>query len=202
MPDLLVLFAHPMLEKSRVHRVLVEVARAAPGVTLHDLYEEYPDFDVDIEREKELLLAHSTLVLQHPLYWYSCPALMKQWIDLVLEHGWAYGRQGKALAGKVMMNAISTGGNLHAYERTGLNRFSIREFLVPFEQTAALCNMTYLPPFVFHGTHRAAEDDIRVAARQYAEVLSALSRKSIDTGTLGQVRYINDLIAADKPQER
>ena len=163
MGQVLVLFAHPNLEKSRVQKVLLSAARSVPEVTVHDLYEEYPDFDVDVAREKEMLLAHQVIVLQHPFFWYSCPALMKQWIDLVLEHGWAYGRQGKALTGKRMMNAISTGGNMQAYDQTGLNRHTIREFLAPFEQTAILCNMEYLPPFVFHGTHRATEADIEDA---------------------------------------
>jgi len=190
----LVLFAHPMLEKSRIQKVLLGTARSVPGVTVHDLYEEYPEFDVDIPREQELLRGHDTIVLQHPLYWYSCPALMKQWIDLVLEHGWAYGRHGKALVGKSMMNAISTGGNLQAYGAEGLNRHSLSEFLTPFEQTAVLCNMTYLPPFVVHGTHRATEADIHAAARQYGALLKALSLGSIDPARAGAVRYINDLI--------
>ena len=194
MARVLVLFAHPMLEKSRVQKVLLEAARSVAGVTFHDLYEEYPDFDVDIPREQELLRGHEAIVLQHPLYWYSCPALMKQWIDLVLEHGWAYGRHGRALAGKSMMNAVSAGGNKQAYEPEGLNGHTIREFLTPFEQTAVLCNMTYLPPFVVHGTHRAGQDDIQTAARQYEAILRALSQGVIDASRAGTARYMNDLI--------
>ena len=201
MAQVLVLFAHPMLEKSRIQKVLADAVRSVPGVTFHDLYEEYPDFDVDVPREQELLLAHQSVVLQHPFYWYSCPALMKQWIDLVLEHGWAYGRQGKALAGKTMMNAISTGGNMQAYDETGLNRHTIREFLAPFEQTAILCNMAYFPPFVFHGTHRATEADIVSAGRHYAAILEALSHGSIDSARVGTTRYMNDLIPLPRGEE-
>ena len=65
------------------------------GVTFHDLYELYPDFDVQVEQEQELLISHDMIILQHPFYWYSCPPLLKQWIDLVLEHGWAYGKEGE-----------------------------------------------------------------------------------------------------------
>lgn len=53
----LILFAHPAYEKSRVHEHLVSAARAIEGVTLHDLYEVYPDLDLDIAREQALLLA-------------------------------------------------------------------------------------------------------------------------------------------------
>ena len=52
------------------------------------------------KREQELLLQHKIIVWQHPFYWYSSPALLKEWIDLVLEHGWAYGRKGDMLKGK------------------------------------------------------------------------------------------------------
>ena len=40
----LVLFAHPALEKSRVNRRLIRAAQGLEGVTFHDLYEAYPDF--------------------------------------------------------------------------------------------------------------------------------------------------------------
>src|SRR5687768_5675269 len=129
MRKVLVLFAHPALEKSRVNRRLIEQARA-PGVTFNDLYELYPDFDVDVAREQSLLAEHDVIVMHHPLYWYSVPALLKQWIDLVLEHGWAYGSGGEALRGKWLVNAITAGGGQATYTPEGLNqigRASCRE---------------------------------------------------------------------------
>ncbi len=116
MAKILILFAHPRYENSMVQQRLSMAAQRLPGVTFHDLYEHYPDFDVQVEQEKALLLANDIIVLQHPFYWYSCPPLMKQWIDLVLEHGWAYGKEGKSLQGKKMFNAISTGGRHEAYQ--------------------------------------------------------------------------------------
>ncbi len=92
--DILILFAHPALEKSRVNRHLVAGVRDLPGVTFHDLYEAYPDFNILVPHEQELLEAHDVVVLQHPFYWYSTPALVKEWEDLVLQHGWAYGTGG------------------------------------------------------------------------------------------------------------
>ena len=95
-------------------------------------------FNIDVKREQALLLEHDLIVLQHPLYWYSVPPLMKQWFDLVLEHGWAYGSQGNQLEGKTMLSVITAGGNEHAYCREGYNRHQIRDFLYPIEQTARL----------------------------------------------------------------
>ena len=194
MPTILVLFAHPMLEKSRVQRELIRTARTIANVTVHDLYEEYPDFDVDVRREQALLAQHDIIVLQHPFYWYSCPALMKQWIDLVLEHGWAYGRQGRALQGKKLTNVISLGGSQEAYKESGLNRHTVREFLIPFEQTASLCKMEYLPPYVVHGTHKATDQDIRHHAETYARLLQRLAEGTISQDDLRASPYLNDIL--------
>ena len=97
---ILVLFAHPVQHKSRVNKELVSAIQGIEGITFHNLYEDYPDFHIDVKREQELLLSHDIFVWQHPFYWYSAPAMLKEWIDLVLEHGFAYGRTGKALEGK------------------------------------------------------------------------------------------------------
>ena len=84
---ILVLFAHPVQHKSRVNKELVSAIQGIEGITFHYLYEDYPDFHIDVKREQELLLSHDIFVWQHPFYWYSAPALLKEWIDLVLEHG-------------------------------------------------------------------------------------------------------------------
>ena len=152
MNRILVLFAHPALEKSRVNRQLAAAVRELPGVTFHDLYETYPEFDIDVPREQDLLVQHDVIVLQHPFFWYSTPALLKEWQDLVLAHGWAYGSEGKMLQGKQALSVVTTGGREQAYDPEGLNRFTMRQFLAPIEQTFRLCGVEYRPPFVVHGT--------------------------------------------------
>ena len=115
MRKVLILFAHPALEKSRVNQRLIEAVRDLPGVTFHDLYQLYPDLDIDVAREQELLVEHDVIVMQHPLFWYSTPAMLKEWQDLVLEHGWAYGHDGTALHGKILLTATTAGGSETAY---------------------------------------------------------------------------------------
>ena len=132
MSRILILFAHPRLQNSRTHARLIQGFDKIPHLTFHDLYETYPDFDIDVEFEQDLLLNHDVFVMQFPFYWYSSPPILKQWIDLVFEHGWAYGQKGKALKGKKLMAAISTGGRQEAYQNGGFNRFTIREFMSPF----------------------------------------------------------------------
>jgi glutathione-regulated potassium-efflux system ancillary protein KefG len=183
MTRILLLFAHPALEKSRVHRHLIQRLPRLAGLTVQDLYEAYPDFDVDVPREQELLLTHDLILLQHPFYWYSTPALLKQWQDLVLEHGWAYGSTGTALRGKRMSSVVTTGGAAAAYTPEGLNRFSVRELLAPIEQTARLCGMEYLPPYLIQGTHRMTQPDIDAAAGRFARAITALHDGRVDLET-------------------
>ncbi len=179
MRRVLVLFAHPALEKSRVNRRLIEHARG-DGVTFHDLYELYPDFDVDVAREQSLLVEHDVIVMHHPLYWYSVPALLKQWSDLVLEHGWAYGSGGEALRGKWLVSAITAGGGEGAYRPGGLNRHTLRQMLAPIEQTAWLCFMKFLPPYAVHGTHGLEAEHVEQHAERYRRFLESLKNDAID----------------------
>jgi glutathione-regulated potassium-efflux system ancillary protein KefG len=163
-----------------------------PEITFHDLYEKYPDFNVDIEYEKKLLTEHQVIVLQHPFYWYSSPPLLKQWIDLVLEFGWAYGPGGNALEGKIVFNAITTGGQKSAYSSTGHNRYTINQLLAPFDQTAYLCKMIYLPPFVIHGTHRITADEKESLANKYRNILGRLASGDFNTDDIRKHDYLND----------
>lgn len=191
----LILFAHPALHRSRVNRALVRAVRDVEGVTFNDLYELYPDFDVDKSREQELLVAHDLLVLQHPFYWYSTPALVKQWIDVVLEYGWAYGAGGTALRGKRMLSVITAGGGERAYTPDGVNRHTMLELLAPLRQTARLCDMEYLPPYVLHGTHALADDEIERLAGEYRSVVEALRDGRADLDAARARTYFNhDLV--------
>jgi glutathione-regulated potassium-efflux system ancillary protein KefG len=180
MTRMLILFAHPAPDKSRVHRRLARAVPELPGITFHDLYDTYPDFDIDVPREQELLLAHDLIVLQHPFYWYSTPAIVKQWEDLVLEHGWAYGSKGMALRGKRLLSLVTTGGGAAAYRHEGYNRFTVRELLAPIEQTAYLCGMDYLPPYLIQGTHRMSEADIELEVGRYRQLLTLLHEGRLD----------------------
>lgn len=172
---LLLQFAHPALQKSRANRALLAAARAVPGVTVNDLYELYPDFHIDVAREQALLREHEVVVFQHPFYWYAAPAVLKEWQDLVLSLGFAYGPGGDALRGKALASAITTGGPAEAYSADGYNRYPVRTLLAPFDQTAHLCGMRYAEPFVVHAAPRLDDAALRAEALRYAEWLRVLA---------------------------
>lgn len=194
MPKILILFAHPRFEHSRSHATLLRYLPTDSDITFHDLYEHYPGFNIPITREQQLLLAHDVILWQHPLYWYSCPPLLKQWIDLVLTHGWAYGPGGNALAGKAVANVITTGGTRTAYTPEGHHQFTLSEFLRPFQRTTTLCHMQYLPPFVVHGSHNLEPDTLAAYGQAYARLLNALKERIPSATELASLTYLNDWI--------
>nr|VFJ57801.1 MAG: Kef-type potassium/proton antiporter accessory protein, CPA2 family [Candidatus Kentron sp. FW]VFJ58350.1 MAG: Kef-type potassium/proton antiporter accessory protein, CPA2 family [Candidatus Kentron sp. FW] len=174
--DILVLFVHPHPRRSRINLALRDAISDLPGLQIHDLYEEYPDFYVHVDKEQEKLQAHDLIVFQHPLYWYSAPALLKEWQDMVLEYGWAYGTEGKALRGKGWLQAISMAGSYEAYSKDGKQPFSVTEFLRPFEATAHLCGMKWLPPFLTYGTSSLDSAAISAQGIAYRDYLTTLRR--------------------------
>ena len=152
-----VVAAHPNWRESRVNRRLFDAARQAPGVRVRDLYASYADYDIDVAAEQAAAAAARLVVLLHPVQWYSMPALLKLWLDEVLTHGWAYGRGGRALQGKDLWLVATTGGPESSYHPQGYNRYFFDAFLPPYEQTAALCGMRFLPPLLLHGANRVSE---------------------------------------------
>lgn len=187
----LILFAHPAFQRSRINRQMLKGVESIPGVTVNDLYEHYPTMFIDVEREQELLGSHDVIIMHHPFYWYSTPAILKEWQDLVLQHGWAYGREGRALSGKHMLNVVTTGGPEPAYSTEGYNRFSLRQLLAPLEQTAFLCRMDYLAPFVVHGTHLMKTDVINQHVSDYHRFLRALVADQVDLKKAASIERVN-----------
>jgi putative NADPH-quinone reductase len=170
-PNILVILAHASLRRSRINRRLAHAAIVLPNVTVHDLYETYPDFDIDVPYEQALLAAADLVVIQHPLQWYSVPSLLKEWFDVVLEHGWAYGEGGKALAGKSYWLVASTGGTQETYRTDGVHQHPFSSFLAAQLQTARLCGMTWLTPHVFHGANQADETSVGQHVATYVKQL-------------------------------
>lgn len=188
---ILILFAHPALQKSRVNKRLIRYVHDIENVTFHDLYEAYPDLHIHVAYEQNLLERNDIIVFHHPVFWFSTPAILKEWQDLVLVHGWAFGKNGKALQGKQMLSVVSTGGREQLYRKEGYNRHTIGEFLSPIAQTAYVCGMDYLPPFVVHGTHMITDGDIARHGEDYRRLITALRDGKVDLEAAHKLPRIN-----------
>jgi glutathione-regulated potassium-efflux system ancillary protein KefF len=176
--EILVLVAHPELEQSRANRRLMDGARtlqaASPAgrIEVRDLYALYPDYLIDIAAEQAAVAAARLVVWQQPIHWYGMPPLLKLWVDDVLAFGWAYGPGGTALRGKDLWLVASTGGPEDSYRPDSYNRYFFDAFLPPYEQTAALCGMRFMPPLLLHGAHKAREAEIAAHAGTYVKRLA------------------------------
>jgi len=172
-PRTLLVFAHPALERGRVNPAMAEGVKDFPGLTLHDLYEIYPDFTVDVRAEQKRLLKHDLIVLQFPLYWFSMPSLLKEWLDLVWSRGFAFG-EGAKLKGRTLMCAVSTGANRDAYGPDGRYRFDMEAFLRPLEQTARYCGLKWAAPFVLHGREALTPEALDAGVGAYRDRIAGV----------------------------
>ena len=192
MNKVLINFAHPAITRSKINKALRAAVEDIENVTVNDLYANYPDFLIDVKREQQLCESHDVIIFQHPFYWYSTPAIMKEWLDLVLEHGWAYGSQGKALDGKIFLQAITGGGDASTYQKEGFNEFTIGELTSPYRATAKLCLMHWLPPFAVLGIHRGLpEGQVKLHTEDYVRVVTALRDGTLDFEQAKQYEFIN-----------
>jgi glutathione-regulated potassium-efflux system ancillary protein KefG len=197
MKKILILFAHPGYHRSHANKALLQALRKMEGVTIHDLYQHYPNMFIDVAQEQQLLLEHDIIIFQHPLYWYSSPAIIKEWMDQVLEYGFAFGPDGHALKDKALLSVITTGGSQESYTSQGHNRRAVIEYLLPFKQTAWLCGMRYLPPFVLYSYHTIQDVRLlRETAREYRLLLEGLRDDRFPADDLHRATYLTDLLEA------
>ena len=175
MAQILVIAAHPQLEHSRATRSLMQAAAGLDParIEVRDLYALYPDYFIDVATEQARLSQARLLVWLHPVQWYAMPPLLKLWLDEVFAFGWAYGPGGRALVGKDLWLAASTGGPQESYQPDGYNRYFFDAFLHPHEQTAALAGMRWLPPLLLHGAHRADDEALAAHAALFAQRLAS-----------------------------
>ena len=197
MRKILIIFAHPAISRSTMNRAMKEEVTGLDRVTVHDLYRCYPDFYIDVDYEQRLCEEHDVIIFQHPFYWYSTPSIIKEWLDLVLQHGWAYGSEGRALEGKYYFHALTAGGDDSTYRHQGANLFTISELLSPYRATANLCRMRWLPPFAVLGIHRGLPDElISSQARDYRRIVTAFRDETVDLEAVAASTYLNSDLAS------
>ncbi|MEM9433168.1 MAG: NAD(P)H-dependent oxidoreductase [Pseudomonadota bacterium] len=181
MAKILLLYAHPGQRFSLANQAMMAQARTIENITIVDLYAEYPRHKIDVEKEQARLIEHDVIVFQFPVYWYSTPSLLKEWQDLVLQHGFAFGEHGNALKGKTLMLAVTAGGPEDAYSQEGYQHHPLRSFLLPLEQTAALCKMRFATPYALYGALAGDQpEEIAAHAQGYKELLSLIRDDAYD----------------------
>ena len=175
MSDIAVICAHPDLKNSRANRMLIEEIEQNPKIAVSRLYEKYPDFKIDIGEEQRILHQANTIILQFPLFWYSCPALLKEWIDQVFTEEFAYGNNAHGVRGKNLMIALTLGADAQFCAEVDpaekSNLFALSNSLKPFESTAVYCSMNWKPSFTIFSVDQQTDEQLRDKARIYRKII-------------------------------
>jgi glutathione-regulated potassium-efflux system ancillary protein KefF len=170
------IYAHPYPDRSRACRALLTAVRDLPSVRVRSLYQLYPDFSIDVDKERQALTEAEVIVWQCPFYWYGLPSLLHLWIEKVLAHGWAYGAGGTAVRGKTALWVTTTGAPLEEYAPGRIHGHLFDTFIPAVSQTARFCGMRWSgPPVVVHGAHRISDTELQEAAATYRNRLEALA---------------------------
>lgn len=195
MKRILIIFAHPGYQRSYANRAMLRALKGLEHVKVHDLCQVYPDMFIDVAREQRLLQDFDIIVFQHPIYWYSCPSVLKEWMEQVLEYGFAFGPDGNALKHKYLLAAVTTGGSEASYATSGHNHHSILDYLMPIQQSGLMCGMRWLPPFVVYGYHSMNDPEyLKLKGQQYRELLTGLRDEQYSAQALLNSTYLTDLL--------
>lgn len=178
---------HPDLTSSRVNKAWKrQLDESGKITTSRDMYAEYPNFDIDVEKEQMLLLKHDRIVLQFPIYWWSMTPLLKKWLDDVFQYQFAYGRNGDKLKGKDLQIICSAGGQAKNYN--GFHMFAtVPEILKPFQLTANLAKMNYSQPLYMFNADACSDDEVKTFGRKWVELIADPRRGD-------GLKYTNDKI--------
>jgi len=168
----LVIYAHPYPGRSRACSALLRAIGDLAQVEVRSLYDLYPDFDIDVGAEQAALERAKLIVWLHPLYWYTVPGMMKHWFDVVLLGGWAHGEGGRALEGKEVLWATTT-GDAEKYALSGAHAHPFEAFVPVVEQTARYCHMKWLEPFVAHDSHELSDEALVERSRRFRQRIEA-----------------------------
>ncbi|MFV0481000.1 MAG: NAD(P)H-dependent oxidoreductase [Campylobacteraceae bacterium] len=176
MKKTLVIVAHPDLGSSKVNKAFFEeLKKYENDITTYNIYEKYPNFDIDVKKEQETLVKYDNVILQFPLYWHNLTPLLKKWLDDVLLYGWAYGTNGDKLKGKGFGFTVSTGSGDDKYlGKNEIGETLIDRLLFPYKLIADYVGAKYLKPYTFFGALGATDEKIKDSAKKYIEHIKSL----------------------------
>lgn len=173
---LLVVSGHARIEVSTATKTIMEeVKKEFPNAELLYLDQTYPDFKIDIRKERQRVSSADVIVLQYPIQWYSAPAIMKRWLEEVFTFGFAHDAKGGLLNGKKLILSMTSGApesQYHVGERQG---YPMDVYQLPLVQLADLCGMDF-SGMVYTGGYnimrKVADKDLHTQkAQEHAKIL-------------------------------
>lgn len=175
MKKTVVILAHNNYENSLSNKTIAnELQQKAENIEIRNLIQLYPDYKIDIEAEQKALVEAENIVLQFPFFWYSTPAILKAWIDDVMQYGFAFGSTWDKLVWKNFVISFTTWAPAEVYnDKEWVNK--INDFLTPFKWLSDMIQTNYLDPLISYnmsyipGVHN--KDEITQKAISHSDSL-------------------------------
>ncbi len=165
----LVIYSHAYPETSKAGNAILEVFQATPGFEVRNLDALYPDLGkIDVVAEQQALLEADVIIFQHPIFFCGVPAALKRWMEVVLQHGFAYGTDGDKLHGKKFIHSFTAASGADTYAgELG------RALRAPIEASALYCGLEYLRAFPLYGQLALVNPNVAQEAKAHAEEVVA-----------------------------
>lgn len=161
----LVIVAHPRIAASATQTFFKTAAKQENNVTWHELATPF-----DISHEQELLHAADRIILQFPMYWYSAPAILKQWLDEVWN---AELTSRRLVKGHELGIVVTVAHSAQSFMPGASQQFTIAELLRPYQALAYATGMKYLPPFPVYQFAQQSDEQRQLLFIRYQQYLSA-----------------------------
>lgn len=101
---------------------------------------------------------------------------MKQYLDEVFTHGWAYGSKGDALKGKNIGLAISIGSIAEAYTPEGNVKFTIDELVSPMIATTRFVSANYVGAHKLYSAFTIAPSQLEENTQDYLNFIQSSNK--------------------------
>ena len=144
-PKVLMILAHPDFEKSLANKQIKNKLAQENNVEIRHLNQLYPNHKINVQAEQEALKNADVIIFQYPLFWYSVPSILKEWIDSIFTYGFAFGKGNYQLEGKKIIVSFTTGSSSKDYPED-----VVEKIVFPFKGLANFCKMNYITTVYSH----------------------------------------------------
>lgn len=200
----LILISHPKFEDSGTQQFLKTSFYSLDDVkyqVIDELYSSSESGQIDVDKEQAAMTDFDRIVFQFPMYWYSSPASLKQFMDDVFTRNYVVAN--RSLKTKELGIVVTSGDSEADFQAGGKEQFTISELLRPFQAFANKSGMTYLKPFVvnqFGYKDPTEKEQLLVAYLQYLSAEMPLSLENREQWLVARLQATKEGKADDQVQ--
>jgi putative NADPH-quinone reductase len=174
----LILISHPQFADSATQQFLKTAGESQGDVTFQQIDDLYQQHQLDVDTEQQQLIKADRLIFQFPMYWYSSPASLKQFMDDVFTRKLVVADH--LLRHQELGLVVTLGDSAADFQAGGREHFTISELMRPFEAFANKAGMIYLKSFVVNQFGYMNEAQKELLLSDYLQYVSAKMPLNLD----------------------